>query len=334
MKKFCFFIVLIIIISGLSSYCIAVDGEYEDDALSEEEMEYVDELDEAEALSEEYNQEGLELAKKGENEKAIESFKKAIETDELNLEAYQNLGYVYAWGKDYDKAIEIFERLSGLVPESSTPYRQLISIYSLQGLNDKVISCGEKALEINSNDYTVMANLVNPYIVVGRYTDAIDFIDKLIERNPNRPRLYRLLAMAYIGMGDEKRAKKEFTKSYNMIKDMTLYEDAPEKTKSIDELFNGMKGDFYFEKGNRLLDEAKNDEAIEYYKKSIKLNADNHKPYYILAKIYNYRGEKEESLNYLKKAVGLNPLLLEELKDSSDFETLKDMEGYNALFAD
>ncbi|MFH1782122.1 MAG: tetratricopeptide repeat protein [Candidatus Omnitrophota bacterium] len=323
MKKIILPILLIVL---MGTYCLAAE---DDEVAIEDEIT----IEEMEALSEDSNEEGLALAKEGKTEEAIELFKEAIEIDELNLNAYLNLGYVYAWNGRNDEAVATFLELIDIVPESIAAYRNLISIYGLQGNNAKVIEYGEKALETNPEDYTIMANLVGPYINTMEYDKAIGFLDRLIERNPNRPRLYRLISKAYYGKGDTKKSREAFEKSYNMIKETTLYDKAPEKTKTVDELFNEMRGDALFEKGGRFLGAGENDKAVKAFEESIVLTPKDYRPYLVLAKIYAYRAKTEISLSYLTEALTLNPTLASDIKDSEDFKPLQDIKEFQDLIA-
>ena len=52
-----------------------------------------------------YSGRGLAYAKRGEFDRAIASYDKAIETDPWNAEAYANRGYVYYAKGEYDRAV-------------------------------------------------------------------------------------------------------------------------------------------------------------------------------------------------------------------------------------
>lgn len=100
-----------------------------------------------------YNQ-GNELLKQREYEKAIEAFKKTIEMNpEDTLLASIGLGKALFSQGDYDKAVEIFNKAVKTNPDHAEPWYYLGMIRSQQGKYNEAINAYKQAVEKNP-DYT------------------------------------------------------------------------------------------------------------------------------------------------------------------------------------
>src|SRR5262252_8384221 len=77
------------------------------------------------ALSDEHNSRGIELADRGWLDEAIKEFKKAIELDPESAHAHDNLATVYSEKKLYTQALEEYLTALKLEPESATAHYNL-----------------------------------------------------------------------------------------------------------------------------------------------------------------------------------------------------------------
>ena len=278
-----------------------------------------------------YSEKGSKLLREQNVEGAIEALEKAIELNPANNEAYKNLGIAYLWIDRRDDAVAVFKKLIEVAPDYIEGYRNLVLIYNMTGSYEEAILYGEKALELDPNDFAVMGYLTHDYLTIGEYEKAVEYSKKLIENNPDFPRAYRILAMAYDGSGDVDNARKAFEKSYNITRKTSAYKDAPEKIHDMDSLFNKMRRETLSTKGGRYLQKGELDKGIECYKKSLELNPNDFRVYYNLAKIYEVRKDTKKVISNLKKAIELNPYLLKQITDSSDFDSVKDSEEFKDM---
>lgn len=283
--------------------------------------------------SQKLNEKAMELIEAHEVEGAFELLKKAIQSDPNDREAYKNLGLLYCWEQKYPEAIASFQKLIEIAPDYEAGYRNLVLVYNLTGAYKEAIPYGEKALELKPDDYGVIGHLVTAYVTVGEYKKAIEYCNKLIEKNPKRPRPYRFLAMAYDGLGDVAKAREAFEKNYNLVRKVSIYEDAPEKKKDVDSLFKEMRAQTFVTKGDTYFSLGNEDKAIEFYKRAIGLNSREVKAYYNLAKTYEKRGEIQNVISNLRKAIELDPQVLAQLMASSDFESIRDTEEFKNMIA-
>jgi len=66
---------------------------------------------------------GLYQKNQGENTKALENFRKAIEVDPKNAAAHKGIGDIYLEGRDYDKALENYDRAIEADEEFAPAYK-------------------------------------------------------------------------------------------------------------------------------------------------------------------------------------------------------------------
>lgn len=92
---------------------------------------------------------GNQYFKKGEYEKAIEEFEKAIALQPDFAPAYNRLGMAYAILKDFEKAEKNFQKVIELASEVDQGYLNLGLLYELKGDRERAISYFKKALSLN-----------------------------------------------------------------------------------------------------------------------------------------------------------------------------------------
>lgn len=92
---------------------------------------------------------GNEHYEKGDFDKAIEYYNKAVEADPLFDKAYYNRGLAYACKEDYDKAIEDIDKMIELKPNFAEAYYILGLAYEYKQMPEKAIDNYNKALKLN-----------------------------------------------------------------------------------------------------------------------------------------------------------------------------------------
>lgn len=98
-----------------------------------------------------YNNLGLAYQEKGQLDKAIECYKKAIMINNKFDDAYTNLGEVYRKKKLYDLSIVILDKAINLNPSSAYAYNNLGNVYYMMNRYDLAIINYEKALSIKTD---------------------------------------------------------------------------------------------------------------------------------------------------------------------------------------
>ena len=99
-----------------------------------------------------YNNLGISYNKKGQHDRAIEDYNKAIAIDPNYAHAYYNRGTVYGRDKvQYDRAIEDFNKAIQLDPNFAQAYYNRGFAYFLSGNRGRAISDLQKACDLGDD---------------------------------------------------------------------------------------------------------------------------------------------------------------------------------------
>lgn len=107
-----------------------------------------------------WNNLGAVYSKKGEYDRAIEAFHKALEIKPDMHEAWYNLGNAYGEKGEYDRAIEAFYKALEIKPDKHEAWYNLGLAYDKKGEYDQAIEAYHKAVEIKPDDHDAWNNLL------------------------------------------------------------------------------------------------------------------------------------------------------------------------------
>ncbi|GIM29934.1 hypothetical protein CPJCM30710_26000 [Clostridium polyendosporum] len=142
-----------------------------------------------------------------------------------------------------------------------------------------------------------------------KYEDAITIADSIIKKDS---RFYK----AYNIRGIAKAYKGNFEQGMNDI------------DKSLE-----LKKDFGYGRFNKALTYelfGHYDEAIKWYNKALEIE-EYEWSYYGIASIYGRRGDVDNTINYLKKAIEIEPKVKEEAKIEADFNPVRNSKKFIEL---
>ena len=148
-----------------------------------------------------YCSRGLAYAKRGEFDRAIASYDKAIERDPWNAEAYASRGYVYYAKGEYDRAIANYSRAIDLDPAYTRVYVNRGDAYSMKAEYDRAVSDYTKALELNPRLAKVYDARGLARAAQGDFDRAVSNFTVAIGLELLEPRFYLHRASAYRNKG-------------------------------------------------------------------------------------------------------------------------------------
>lgn len=106
-----------------------------------------------------YNNKGLILNTLGRREEAFQNFQKAIQANKFSVEAYHNIGAYYYENKNFDEAVKYFLKAIEIDPLYIESYNYLGVALVEKGKIQEGMTYFEKALRINPNNINAQKNL-------------------------------------------------------------------------------------------------------------------------------------------------------------------------------
>ena len=156
--------------------------------------------------------EGFNHWSKGEYEKAIECYDKAIELNPQQTSAYLNRGVVYNVMGNYDRAIQDYDRAIELEPTSVSGYGNRGNTYTINGNYDRAVQDYSRAIELDPLSVNDYGGRGTAYGRKGDYGRALQDFDQAIKLGPTitTPTIYHQRGMVYVLKRDYDRAIQDF----------------------------------------------------------------------------------------------------------------------------
>lgn len=253
---------------------------------------------------------------KGDIEGAIRYFKKAIALRPGYWENYSLLGVCYYSFSQYGDAAEQFRRVIAMQPDNYHGYDNLGGIYCFLGLYEEAAVMHRRAIEIYPNGVSY-ANLGTDYFYLARYEEAIEAYRAALELNPRDDDLYRNLGDAYLRVGQEGEARRQFETARELL----------EKHLSVNKDDAGVLGRY----GVCQSKVGRGEEALATIDRAALLEPRNTTIMYERAVVYALTGHTDAAIGFLSAALGSGYSKAEAERDP-DLETLRGREDYNSLF--
>jgi tetratricopeptide (TPR) repeat protein len=161
---------------------------------------------------------------KGDTEKALQSFEKAVETDPNLLAPYVALAKTYGRLGRFDEAISQYELLLAKSPDYLAGYMALGTIYDQQGDAEKAETYYRKALEINEEFAPAANNLAwNLAEKGGNIDEALGYAQIAKERMPRSATVMDTLGWIYYLKGSYLNAIAELRDSVELDSDNPIF---------------------------------------------------------------------------------------------------------------
>jgi len=161
---------------------------------------------------------GFEYEKKGQMDKALEIYKKALELHPRYDEVYYNMANIYIGQKKYDLAMAMYDKAIEIKPNYAMAYHNRALLYAMIGENDMAIENLNKAIALQP-DYTLAyRNRGYYYVLKGDFERAIPDYDKALELDPDYDTVYSERGAAYAKLGDYEKAIPDYLEALRLNK--------------------------------------------------------------------------------------------------------------------
>lgn len=157
-----------------------------------------------------YTNLGREYGSRGDSEKALKAFEKAIEIEPRFAFPYNNIGNIYLDRGEFDKAIEYYKKAIEIDPNHAFTYNNVGNLYLRTGRYKEAIPFYKRATELVPNNAYVYNNLGKACLNAGMLDDAEMYLKKAIDIDPNVIYAYTNLVEVYIAKGNAPEAIRYF----------------------------------------------------------------------------------------------------------------------------
>jgi RNA polymerase sigma factor (sigma-70 family) len=231
---------------------------------------------------------GAVLLRQGKLDEAAASFRRAIQIDPRDAQAYNNLGIVLLRQGKLVEAIDCFRRAIELDPKLTQAHYNLGNALHQQGKLDEAVACFRRAIQLDPRDAQAHNNLGNVLLQQGKMDEAVASLRRSIELDPRNASVHNNLGNVLSRQGKLEEAVACFRRALELN---------PKLTQPHDNL------------GNALLTQGKAEEAAACFRRSIELDPRNALAHNNLGVVLLQQGKMAEAVACSRRAIELDPKL-------------------------
>ena len=237
---------------------------------------------------------------------------------------------------DTKTAKAILLKLVTKYPESYLGHKLLAECYEKEGGMRRAIDEYVTAVDINKKDYKSYFKIAELLRDLGKKDEAIQMLETLVKTKPDCYEGSILLGELLCEQERFKEAANVYNEAllykpadfdlyynlgivYTRLSDFQMAKEMYEKAAAINHKMYGAN----YNLGLIAFIQRDYDTAEKYFEKSLYAELEA-MSYYQLAKIYVYKGEKDKAINFLNKAIELDPRLLELAAKEKTFKKIKE----------
>jgi tetratricopeptide (TPR) repeat protein len=249
-------------------------------------------------------------------DEAARAYKRALDIDKGQQNAYLLLGGIYLQNNRLDEARSVFEEMVGNFPDAYTGHLFLGKIYAKQGRNDKAELAFKKALELEPNLLEPRFELLELYKDQGKTDIIVRTYEDILKNNPMNIRAALELGLIYWKEGRPKVAEKTFLdlgrRSSNefdvILKVIQTYLEPDRHQDAIIVLEGLLKGspdnpDLHHLAGVAYYDTKNNEKALLHFSKVTPQSRFYQDAVVHLAFLYRENGQTQDAIDLMEKTV-------------------------------
>ena len=128
---------------------------------------------------------GLAFNYKKKYDNAIENFQRAVDFDKKHINSWNSMGLAYEAKEDYDNALKNLNKTIEIAPDFSEGWFNIGNVHKLRKEFDKAIENYKKATEVNPEFSKALFFMGCAYFDKKDYDNAIQYLEKAIKIDPN-----------------------------------------------------------------------------------------------------------------------------------------------------
>ena len=223
---------------------------------------------------------------KGDSNKAIEMYERALRVDAHNSGTWNNLGETLSKAGQAARAEEAFLRSASLAPEAPESYNNLGNIYSKSRQWNQAVAMYHKALERSDNKAPILSNLGDTYLDMGEWALAGETFEQALVLKPDNAIFHYYLGRVGRAAGDKQKAEASLRRAVQL--DST---DARS----------------YVELGELLADQMQLDGAMRSFQRALVINRRYSRAWYGMAQSSDRAGKEAAALRAYRTFLDLWP---------------------------
>jgi Predicted glycosyltransferases len=245
---------------------------------------------------------GKALAKKGEWDQAISSYRKALEIDSEAAEIYQSLGDALVKNGELDEAVIVYHKAIELQPNLWEVQHNLGDIWQGQGRLDEAVVAYRLAIELNPDFCWSHNNLGDSLIKQEKWEEAVEGYRSATKLNPDFHWSYYNLGDALVELERWEEAVVAYRRAIQIQPHLPLVRE-----KLADALQRQIR--IYSKEAVSLYYQTieQNPDDVELYHKLLEIQPDAPQLYCQLANALVRRHEYEEAIIFYQIALHIKP---------------------------
>lgn len=169
-----------------------------------------------------------------EYDKAIENCRRALDLDDIFVEAYYHIGLAFNYKKKYDSAIENFQKAVNFDKKHVNSWNSLGLAFEAKEEYDNALKNLNKSIEIEPNFSDGWFNIGNVYKLKEEYDMAIENYTKATEVDPEFAKAWFFMGCAYFD-------KKDYNSAIQYIENAIKID--PNLGQDVNPIINNLKAD-------------------------------------------------------------------------------------------
>jgi tetratricopeptide (TPR) repeat protein len=229
---------------------------------------------------------GQYLSNKGDHDRAMEQFQKALNIIPDYSDALIAIGKEYSFRKDFENALLYYQKALFKSPSNSDLFNNIGNVYLNMKSYKKAFQSYKEAAAIDPKNPSAYNNMGAVCIVTDQMEQAAWYINKALELDPNYVEAHYNLGLVAEKTGNIEQAIVHFQNTLQLNPDYTTAH------KNL--------GKIFFQSGN--LPQAK-----QHFEQDARLSPDDASAYYNIGIIFYTQQKFGDAVHYFHKALQINP---------------------------
>ena len=222
---------------------------------------------------------GFSFSVDGQDQKALQYFKQATESDPNSTTAWYGLGYCYAGSNSHKEAIAAYKEAIRTDPTNEISHFHLGHYYQKLGRFNEAIETYQKVVNINPDFEAAYFNLGVVYSKIGQLMEGKEAFQNVIRINPEAAKAHYNIGVSYTKLGHYSQAIEAYKKVIDIKPDFAYA---------------------YFNLGVVFGELGQTGDQMQAYKHAIRINPDFAPAHFAIGKAYLNKGDKASALDQYK----------------------------------